>query len=155
MAQKVEKQVAKIEKRSMAKRARPKPGEVAPNFNSLFGGPPSGLIENPLNRLPQQDNPEEAAQQEVSVALQTILDEKNERRDAYRTMLDTEFWCAICFQSRAQKEQFLAGLGVLDLGDKYIDGLLVAERLGVPIEVVNLSAKEVRKAPKLLRKVVI
>lgn len=51
-------------------------------------------------------------------------------------------------------ERRTLALDLLDIGDKYLDGLLVAERLGVPLDVINLSAKEVRKAPVLLRKVV-
>lgn len=151
---KIEKTAKAVAKRTVAKRNRPKRGEVAPNFPSMFGGPPSGLIDNPLRKLEPRENPEEAVAQEVSVALQTIIDEKQQRRDAYRSTLDHEFWCALCFQSREQKEQFLKALDLLDIGDKYLDGLLVAERLGVPLDVINLSAKEVRQAPKLLRKVV-
>ncbi len=28
----------------------------------------------------------------------------------FRDMCDTEYWCCICFTSRAQKEEFLASL---------------------------------------------
>ena len=154
MATRVERTTKTVAKRTVAKRNRPKRGEVAPNFESMFGGPPSGLIDNPLRKLETTGSLSGDAEQEVSVALQTIIDEKQQRRDAYRNMLDPEFWCALCFQNRAQKEQFLAALDLLSIGDKYLDGLLVAERLGVPLDVINLSAKEVRKAPVLLRKVV-
>lgn len=130
---------------------RLKPGEQAPNFESLFGAPPAERIRNPLPDLAATDDPEEAAENEVSAALQHILDEKKQKRDAYRTMLDHEFWCAICFQNREQKEAFLKAIGILDLGDKYIDGLKVAQRLGVEVEPVNLPMKDVRAAPKLLR----
>lgn len=47
---------------------------------------------------------------------------------------DSEFWFAVCFQTREQKEEFLRKMKLLDIGDKYLDGLKVAERLGVTLE---------------------
>lgn len=126
-------------------------GEQRPVFDSLFGGFPAEQTPNPLIKLPEQEDPEEAATQEVSAALQHILDEKKLRRDQYRTMVDHEFWVAVCFQNREQKEEFLQKTGLIDLGDKYIDGLQVAERLNVDIQPINLPIKSVRAAPKLLR----
>jgi hypothetical protein len=46
---------------------------------------------------------------------------------------DSEFWCCICFQTREQKEAFLAALNLLQFGDKYLDGQLVAEQMGVSL----------------------
>lgn len=126
-------------------------GEQRPNFESLFGAPPAERIPNPLDRLDLSDDPEEAAEQEVSAALQHILDEKKKRRDAYRDMLDHEFWFAICFQNRRQKDEFLKAVGWDKIGDKYLDGLKVAAALEVPIEPVNLPVKDVRPAPVILR----
>jgi hypothetical protein len=55
--------------------------------------------------------------------------------DASRKALatDTEFWACLCFQTRAQKDAFLAALKIAHLGDKYIDGQEVADVLGVTI----------------------
>ena len=44
---------------------------------------------------------------------------------------DTEYWVALCFQTREQKEQFLHLMGWFELGDKFIDGMQAAERAGV------------------------
>lgn len=46
---------------------------------------------------------------------------------------DTEYWACLCFQTREQKEAFLAALNLLSLGDKYLDGQEVAKVLGVKI----------------------
>ena len=46
---------------------------------------------------------------------------------------DTEYWSCICFQTREQKESFLAAIGVLRHGDKYLDGALVAKALGIAL----------------------
>lgn len=127
-------------------------GEQRPVFDSLFGAFPAEPTPNPLAKLELDGSPEDRAEGEVSAVLQHILDEKKLRRDQYRTMLDHEFWVALCFQNREQKERFLELVGWTDLGDKYIDGLKVAERLDVPIEPENLPLKDVRPAPKLLRR---
>lgn len=126
-------------------------GEQRPVFESLFGAFPAEPTPNPLDAIEIEGTPEERADAEVEAARQHFFDEKHKRRDQYRTQLDHEFWVAICFQNRAQKEKFLSLLGLTDLGDKYIDGLKVAERLNVPIEPENLQIKDLRPAPKLLR----
>ena len=97
-------------------------------------------------------NFEADAQEEVSEILSAIKREKKERRDKYRLLVDPEFWFCVCFQSRQQKEEFLekSGFGGVG-GDKYLDGLKLAEALGVEINPVNLETKPPPLAPKLLR----
>lgn len=46
---------------------------------------------------------------------------------------DSEFWTTIVFDSREQRDAFLTHFGVLDLGDKFVDGVLLAERIGVKL----------------------
>jgi hypothetical protein len=46
---------------------------------------------------------------------------------------DSEYWIAVCFQSRAQKEEFLRNAGLIADGDKYLDGQLVARKLGIAL----------------------
>lgn len=46
---------------------------------------------------------------------------------------DTEHWICISFIDRDEKEAFLRALGLLDLGDKYLDGAAVARRLQVAL----------------------
>lgn len=47
--------------------------------------------------------------------------------------VDTEYWACVCFQTREQKEYFFAALNLLQLGDKYIDGLAAAKQLGITL----------------------
>lgn len=42
---------------------------------------------------------------------------------------DSEFWVAVCFRTRADKEDFLRKHGLIHLGDKYLNGYAVAEAL--------------------------
>ena len=47
---------------------------------------------------------------------------------------DSEYWFAVCFQTREQKEEFLEKLKLMEIGDKYLDGMEVAKALGIELE---------------------
>jgi hypothetical protein len=63
---------------------------------------------------------------------------------------DSEFWCAFCFETREQKEEFLLRLKLLDLGDKYIDGPAAARILGVPLEQPRMVWPRIRVNRRLV-----
>lgn len=58
--------------------------------------------------------------------------DREEKR--FQDATDSEFWVAVCFQTRDQKEAFLKALGLFEAGDKYLDGIEVAEKLGIKID---------------------
>ena len=127
---------------------RVRPGEAAPDFDSLFD--PSG-VKNPLNRLQDTGDLTQNGDQEVSAVLAAIKAAKKERRDQYRTTTDPNFYLVVCFQSTDQKDEFLRKSGWAEEGAKYLDGLDVAALLGVDVRPINLPRKSVRPAPKALR----
>ena len=43
---------------------------------------------------------------------------------------DSEHWFAIAFPLRDDKDSFLAEYGLRKLGDKYLDGMAVARKMG-------------------------
>ena len=45
----------------------------------------------------------------------------------FKRATDSEFWFAVCFETREEKDDFLRWTGLIELGDKYIDGRVVAE----------------------------
>ena len=54
--------------------------------------------------------------------------------------LDSEYWVCFCFQTRAQKEEFLHAAKLIALGDKYIDGQKAAFHLkGVKVAELGQS----------------
>lgn len=53
--------------------------------------------------------------------------------DRYKNTTDSEYWFALCFKTRADKEKFLAATGLMPLGDKYLDGHRAATALGVDL----------------------
>lgn len=61
---------------------------------------------------------------------------------------DTEYWACLCFQTRSQKEAFLKALGLIDLGDKYINGVDAAEILGIRIPDERPPYHDVSKVDK-------
>lgn len=87
---------------------------------------------------------EEMAAEEMSEVLQGFKDRAQQEQKRFVQATDSEFWFALCFQTREQKEEFLRKwLGSLDLGDKYLDGMQVAAKLGIKLE------SEVPPMPKL------
>jgi len=72
---------------------------------------------------------------EATKVVETILSNSDRLAKArFRLITDSEFWVCMCFETREQKVEFLRRLKLIDLGDKHIDGLEVAERLGVPLK---------------------
>lgn len=51
--------------------------------------------------------------------------------DRFKRATDSEYWIAVCFTTRAEKETFLRAANLTDLGDKYLDGHEVARRLDI------------------------
>lgn len=72
----------------------------------------------------------------------------NNGRDEYRVANDHEFYLVVVFQSREQKEEFLRQAGWDELGDKYLDGLEVAQRLALNVPPIALPN---RPPPKMAR----
>lgn len=73
--------------------------------------------------------------------------EQDRRADA----TDSRYWVALCFQTAAEKEQFLIGSGLADLAldSDYLDGAEVAERLDVELTSPVPKWKDARINKKL------
>lgn len=148
MGIKIERQQLDLNSKSGKRINRVRPGEVAPNFDSLFD--PAG-IRNPLAKLQAQESLTDTAEQEISAALAAIKAEKKQRRDQYRVLTDPNFYLVVCFQSTDQKDEFLIKSGWAEEGTKYLDGLELAAQLEIDVQPINLPRKSVRPAPKALR----
>ena len=61
---------------------------------------------------------------------------------------DSEYWVAVCFQTREQKEFLLKAMQLFEHGDKYIDGQVLAERLGIALPEGNVPYKPDGKVVK-------
>lgn len=52
----------------------------------------------------------------------------------FKRATDSEYWFAVCFTTREEKEAFLRAAGLEHLGDKYLDGRAIADTLGIDLE---------------------
>ena len=58
-----------------------------------------------------------------------------EGQKKFQQEMDTEFFFCVAFQNREQKEEFLKQTNLIQHGDKYLNGLKVAETLGVKLKI--------------------
>jgi hypothetical protein len=75
-----------------------------------------------------------------------------QERKRFQNATDSEYWFAVVFETRAQKEAFLKAMKWIKGGDKYLDGIKLAELEGVDLpaaEVPYVPAKPDRKLDEL------
>lgn len=98
---------------------------------------------------------EEVAVKETSAVLQAFIARSKAEQARFLLATDSEYWVGLCFQTREQKEHFLHEAKLLQAGDKYIDGALLAKRLGIELPPAsvpyNVSAKVDAKYAALVR----
>ena len=97
---------------------------------------------SPLDAIPLTGSIEEDSKVELTELQKGYDKRRTEEATRFRLSTDSEYWCAICFSSREQKEAFLSALGLLSIGDKYLDGYKVAEKLNVKLPPVIFSNNE-------------
>jgi hypothetical protein len=100
--------------------------------SSKIALPDLGLVRRPATAAASADL-EEASTKALDQLQSDFQKRAKEEERRYADATDSEYWVAFCFQTREQKEEFLQKLGLLDLGDKYLDGRAVAEKLGVTL----------------------
>lgn len=84
------------------------------------------------------------AQEVISAVLKKFKDQAKNEQKVFTENVDSEYWIAICFQSREQKEEWLRQAGLIELGDKYLDGLEVAEVMGMDIKKLTPPIRKVK-----------
>lgn len=103
---------------------------------------------NPMDEVPDTDDAEKDTKGMMSAALAAFKSQAKNEEKIFKDNTDTEFWFAVCFQNREQKEAFLKALDLISHGDKYLDGQFVAKKLGVelPPVVRKFNKGEVEKS---------
>ena len=98
---------------------------------------------------------EEVALKETSAVLAAFIARSKAEQERFLLATDSEYWVGLCFQTREQKEHFLREAKLLQAGDKYIDGALLAKRMGITLPPAavpyNVSAKVDAKYAALVR----
>lgn len=101
----------------------------AENRKRLKNNPPPKMVE-----LPEITGDTEADSLADLNAVQAGFRERYKQESKrFELATDSEYWACICFQTREQKERFLSALKIIEFGDKFLDGQLVAQRLGVDL----------------------
>jgi len=94
------------------------------------GGPAVGEpAPDPLADVAYTDDLAEDTARELTAMESAYRDRAVAERDRFRAATDSEYWFAVCFTSREEKEAFLAEFGAAPLGDKYLDGSALAATL--------------------------
>lgn len=110
---------------------------LAEDRKKLKKNPPPQMVEMPE----LTGNPEADSEADLDAVQEGFRNRAKQESDRFALATDSEYWACVCFQSREQKERFLAALNILEFGDKYLDGQLVAERLGVKLPAADVPYK--------------
>lgn len=54
-------------------------------------------------------------------------------RQLRQRVMDSEYWCTVCFQTHEQLMSFLNALRIPPCENKYIDGQVLAQKLGITL----------------------
>lgn len=88
---------------------------------------------DPLATVAYTGNVEADAATELDALASAFRERRRDEDKRFQQATDSEYWFAVCFKSRAAKDEFLAAIKARRLGDKYIDGHHLARLLGVDL----------------------
>lgn len=142
-------------KRAMKRKTSAPSGHEAPDFWALLDDPDIG---DPFAEFQIGDSVEETANAEVEVmgeALKRIIAEKKDRRQKYQMLTDANYFVTVVFQSTEQKLDFMRKAGWGSLNDNFewvmVNGLELADMMGIELETIYIPKKDPPQAPVALR----
>jgi hypothetical protein len=96
-------------------------------------------------------DPVEIVEARVAALPSAFQSRASKEQDRRADATDSRYWVALCFQTAAEKEEFLIGSGLADLAldSDYLDGAEVAERLDVELTSPVPKWKDARINKKL------
>lgn len=97
------------------------------------------MTPNPLASVNYTGDVEDDSPKEISALLTAWKSKAAQEKKRFEQATDSEFWFAVCFQTREQKDAFLVFMEWSRLGDKYLDGCKVAKLMNVPIPATDLK----------------
>jgi hypothetical protein len=113
------------------------------NISALTGGRDLGGLTGKRPKLEPEPDPladveytgslETDAATELTALEAGYRDRATAERARFKAATDSEYWVAVCFTSREEKDRFLERAGLDHLGDKYLPGTGVAAALGVDL----------------------
>lgn len=118
--------------------------------------PPLPMMTIPGLRPPKVEGPikdDPTIEQVVEGVRTSFMERAKAEEKRVELVTDSEFWCCFCFETRTQKDAFLKALGLWEAGDKYVNGILAAKKLGIDLG-KPVAWPEVRASSKRLQKLV-
>jgi len=89
---------------------------------------------DPLENVPDTGSVQGNAIAELDAIQTGFMMRLEKERERTIGRYDTEYWVAVIFETREQKETFLAALDItIEEGDKYVDGYVLAQRLRIKL----------------------
>lgn len=85
---------------------------------------------DPLENVEYTDNLEEDSARELTALEQAYRQRAKNETKRFYDATDSEFWFAVSFQNREEKEKFLQAVGLKN-NTKYITGDQMADALGI------------------------
>lgn len=88
---------------------------------------------NPLEGVEYTGDLQEDSGRELQALADGMRQRAEREKKRKQQATDSEFWFAVCFESREEKEAFLRAARVSKklMGDKYLDGRMLAKVLGI------------------------
>lgn len=108
---------------------------------------------DPLASVEYEGKIEPDSKKETSAILEAFKARAKQEAKRMRDATDSEYWFAVCFGNREEKEQFLHAINMIAHGDKYIDGRKLAEAMGINLDKTDFRSSVARKSPKLVSSV--
>lgn len=88
---------------------------------------------DPLAGVAYQGEIEQDAAAELAALSDTFSGRAKLEAKRFELAVDSEYWFCVFFQNREQKERFLQAMDWATQGDKYLNGLALAELQGINI----------------------
>lgn len=103
-----------------------------PDLDDILN-PPVSIIEERVTFGEDAEENSVLVDEVVAEEFAAIHEGRKKQQEAIETANDTEYWFAVYFQTREQKEAFLKAVDWFEHGDKYIDGQFAAKKMGIEI----------------------
>ncbi len=102
---------------------------------------------DPLENVEYPGDLQGDADAEMSEIARQIVEQRRSRRELFRIQNDPDYYFIVCFQSYAQKEEFLRKWGLYPPKSLIINGVDLAQKLGIDIQVIDLKPPKLRGKP--------
>lgn len=86
-----------------------------------------------LDNLPYTGNPESDSKMELDELQEAFRRRIKDESHRFALATDSEHWSCLCFQTREQADAFWQALDMSEYGGKYIDGEVLAKKLGIEL----------------------